>query len=93
MRGLVALSLLAVPVAPAAAADPTPLDPALRQRCEQILRDGLKSDEFWPAMHAAEALTPEWLRPHTPALPGASSQSALAVRLVNVRLFAQSDTW
>lgn len=39
------------------AADPTPLPPDLRERCVKILRDGLKSDEFWPAMHAAEALT------------------------------------
>src|SRR5262245_52441963 len=33
------------------------LDPALRDRCLSVLRVGLKSDEFWPAMHAAEALT------------------------------------
>lgn len=32
-------------------------DEALRQRCLRILREGLQSDEFWPAMHAAEALT------------------------------------
>jgi sialidase-1 len=56
MRGLVLLALLALP-ARAAAADPTPLSPDLRERCEKVLRDGLKSDEFWPAMHAAEALT------------------------------------
>ncbi|HTN02138.1 MAG TPA: hypothetical protein VL132_09685, partial [Planctomycetaceae bacterium] len=23
----------------------------------QVLRDGFKSDEFWPSMHAAEGLT------------------------------------
>jgi sialidase-1 len=34
-----------------------PLDPALRARCLAVLRAGLASDEFWPAMHAAEALT------------------------------------
>ncbi len=55
MRGLALLALLAAPVP--VRADPTPLTPAIRERCEQILRDGLKSDEFWPAMHAAEALT------------------------------------
>ncbi len=33
------------------------LDAAQRSRCEKILRDALKSDEFWPAMHAAESLT------------------------------------
>jgi sialidase-1 len=29
----------------------------LRQKCLAVLRAGLKSEEFWPAMHAAEALT------------------------------------
>lgn len=59
MRALAALALVAL-LAPAPDAEPptpTPLDPSLRQRCEKVLRDGLKSDEFWPAMHAAEALT------------------------------------
>ena len=36
---------------------PTPLEPELKSRCLEILRAGLVSDEFWPAMHAAEALT------------------------------------
>lgn len=31
--------------------------PEVRERCLVVLREGLKSDEFWPAMHAAEALT------------------------------------
>jgi sialidase-1 len=57
MRGLVALALLALASSPAAADPPAPLDPALRERCEKVLREVLKSDEFWPAMHAAEALT------------------------------------
>jgi HEAT repeat protein len=34
-----------------------PLDLAMKERCLAILRAGLASDEFWPAMHAAEALT------------------------------------
>jgi sialidase-1 len=34
-----------------------PLTAAERERCLLILRAGLASDEFWPAMHAAEALT------------------------------------
>lgn len=34
-----------------------PPDPEVQQRCLQILRAGLAADEFWPAMHAAEALT------------------------------------
>lgn len=44
---------------PSRAAEPPRLElPAeIRQRCVDILRTGLKSDEFWPAMHAAEALT------------------------------------
>jgi hypothetical protein len=30
---------------------------SLREKCLEVLRAGLASDEFWPAMHAAEALT------------------------------------
>lgn len=33
------------------------LSAEMRERCLAILRAGLKSDEFWPSMHAAEALT------------------------------------
>jgi sialidase-1 len=33
------------------------LSDTLRQRCLTVLREGLRCDEFWPAMHAAEALT------------------------------------
>lgn len=33
------------------------LDTATEARCLAILRAGLRSDEFWPAMHAAEALS------------------------------------
>lgn len=33
------------------------LQPEVRERCLTVLREGLKADEFWPAMHAAEALT------------------------------------
>ena len=47
-----------------AAAEPQPPDaarlamaPSFEARCLQILRAGLRSDEFWPSMHAAEALT------------------------------------
>ena len=31
--------------------------PDLRDKCMGILRAGIESDEFWPSMHAAEALT------------------------------------
>jgi len=34
-----------------------PLTSEERARCLSILRSGLASDEFWPSMHAAEALT------------------------------------
>lgn len=34
-----------------------PLPPELRERCLDVLRKGIRSDEFWPSMHAAEALT------------------------------------
>ena len=33
------------------------LAPAVRQRCLTVLETGLRSKEFWPSMHAAEALT------------------------------------
>ncbi|MFI4876259.1 MAG: alpha/beta hydrolase fold domain-containing protein [Blastopirellula sp. JB062] len=32
-------------------------DPASRKKCLSVLRAGLRADPFWPAMHAAEALT------------------------------------
>lgn len=57
-----------------AAEDRIDLEPAVRERCLGVLREGLRSDEFWPAMHAAEALTlagfPEEVRAAlTPRLP------------------------
>jgi sialidase-1 len=42
------------------AAQPPPrfsLSPELRRRCLDVLRKALRSGEFWPSMHAAEALT------------------------------------
>ena len=46
---------------PAANADDEPsqisLTPEIRDRVLTVLRGALKSDEFWPSMHAAEALT------------------------------------
>ncbi|MBI1348250.1 hypothetical protein GC163_18400 [bacterium] len=35
----------------------TPLSETEHERCLTVLREGLKSEEFWPAMHAAEVLT------------------------------------
>lgn len=34
-----------------------PLSDAIRTQCLQVIREGLRSEEFWPSMHAAEALT------------------------------------
>ena len=33
------------------------MTPALRLQCLAVLRQGMRSDDFWPAIHAAEALT------------------------------------
>lgn len=33
------------------------LPSAVREKCMRILREGMRSDEFWPSMHAAEGLT------------------------------------
>lgn len=33
------------------------LDAATREQCLRVLRSGLRGEEFWPAMHAAEGLT------------------------------------
>ena len=56
---LAALSvcLTAGELAAAPAATPLKLSPENQARCVAILREALKSDEFWPSMHAAEALT------------------------------------
>ena len=61
---LLALAVSALPVAlvaaepdPKSAAKKLQLSDELRQRCLDILREGMAGDEFWPAMHAAEGLT------------------------------------
>jgi sialidase-1 len=33
------------------------LSPDVQEQCLKVLRAGMRGDEFWPAMHAAEALT------------------------------------
>lgn len=38
-------------------APPITLSPQVRARCVEILRSGLRAEDFWPAMHAAEALS------------------------------------
>jgi len=58
---IAALLCIVSPLAPYAAEpqhqDPLPLAPEVRERCLATLRKSIKADEFWPAMHAAEALT------------------------------------
>src|SRR4051812_4998575 len=46
------------------------LDDATRARCLGVLRGGLESDEFWPSLHAAEALTLDGQRAEVRALLG-----------------------
>ncbi|MBL8849316.1 MAG: exo-alpha-sialidase [Planctomycetaceae bacterium] len=42
---------------PVAEQPPVTLDPLVRGRCLNILREGLRSDQFWHSIHAAEGLT------------------------------------
>jgi len=58
MRWIIGLTLLTVATS-SFAAEPAvlTLDDATRERCLSILRAGVNSEEFWPSMHAAEALT------------------------------------
>lgn len=59
MRILVCFALLFVgaEINPIFGAAKMKLDNKVRVRCVKLLRAGLTSDEFWPSMHAAEALT------------------------------------
>lgn len=56
---------------------PEQMEPAVWARCLVVLRDGLQSQEFWPAMHAAEALTLAGMQAEvvTNLLPRLSSES------------------
>ncbi len=49
--------LIVVVAAPNLLGSAWKLDTEVRTTCLQVLREGLHSEEFWPAMHAAEALT------------------------------------
>ena len=56
------------------AADMIDLDDATREKCLAVLRGGLRGDDFWPSIHAAEGLTlggyaPEVIEFLTPKLP------------------------
>lgn len=52
-----ASGLLACMLLGATARAQEPLDAKTRDECLKVLRAALKGDDFWPAMHAAEALT------------------------------------
>ena len=54
---LLLLAVQCVQVRSIAAEDRFELSDALRSRCLTTLRDGMTGDEFWPSIHAAEALT------------------------------------
>ena len=53
--------ILFAPAAVMASYEPQPakikLSPETEARCLEVLREAIRSDEFWPSMHAAEALT------------------------------------
>ena len=54
---MVTLCLMPVMSATAQDSQRIELDAATRASCLQVLREGLRGEEFWPAMHAAEGLT------------------------------------
>ena len=45
------------PTADDSASGTIQLPEGIREKCIQILRDGIRSPEFWPSIHAAEGLT------------------------------------
>jgi len=52
-----AFSALALAAPAADRADQIKLSDEVRATCLKVLREGLKSEEFWPSIHAAEGLT------------------------------------
>jgi sialidase-1 len=82
-----------------AADDRLSLDDAARDRCLRVLREGLQSDEFWPSMHAAEALSlaghgaevREKLLPLLPAETDDQRRCGLARELVRAGDLAQTQ--
>ena len=77
---------------------PLQLDSAARQRCLDVLLAAVKSDEFWPSMHAAEALTltgkgdvvRQLLTPRLPAESDDQRRCGLARELVRAGDRAQA---
>lgn len=75
------------------------LDAETRQRCLAVLRQGLRSDEFWPAIHAAEALTlaghgdevRTFLKPKLETESDDQRRCGLARELVRAGDLAQND--
>ncbi|MCP4171343.1 MAG: sialidase [Fuerstiella sp.] len=73
-RCLVALFSLAIPSLSVHATDTIRLDDTVRDKCLMVLRNGLRGDDFWPSIHAAEGLTSggygkeviEYLKPTLP---------------------------
>ena len=57
IRSIALFFILFLGIDVALSSEPVKLDSQTLQRCHQILRDALRSDEFWPSMHAAEGLT------------------------------------
>ncbi len=58
MKQLLCFALLVCVRVPVCANEPAgQLAPEVRQRCIDTLQEAVRSAEFWPAMHAAEALT------------------------------------
>ncbi|MBA4182379.1 MAG: hypothetical protein C0506_17495, partial [Anaerolinea sp.] len=72
------------------AAEPVAVAKDEKDRCIALLRGGLASEEFWPAMHAAEALTlaeegesvVKGLRPRLPLETNDQRRCGLARELV-----------
>lgn len=50
-------ALLSADCASTARNDSLTLEPVIQQKCLEVLRSGLHSDQFWPSIHAAEGLT------------------------------------
>lgn len=59
MRNLVCFTLLLLVAGqtPVSGAAKMKLEPKVKARCVKLLRAALTAEEFWPSMHAAEALT------------------------------------
>ncbi|MCA9433368.1 MAG: HEAT repeat domain-containing protein, partial [Candidatus Omnitrophica bacterium] len=57
IRGILSLLLAFLGAGISFAENPIQLEPTTEEKCLDILRTALDSEEFWPSMHAAEAMT------------------------------------